>query len=609
MILEELRADTRDAGRKLPRLGNAQRLFFAPIEPFLVDDTPERKHRGRISRACLTPIWEWIARDLMPQEAKTYVDQVNLLLAANGRKDAAEVARAFQDLAEQRMREVQATSKSDVKAARRVAAQIGTPQALEDVREIGAILRVRDALGVIASRLPASISNLADEQLENVKTLLESPIGRHRDVFLYALLLVMSRLGSPWQLIRLAIQAAGSDAAARIAETPFAVAVEIVLADVARMIARLRDSVKAGRGAEVATHLKDVHDAVRGLRTELDFSSDSGWARQLAAFRSEVSKLLQAEIENLPGQVRRVLRPRPAKETGPNATLDAGDVDEIEAQARARRGLPQLCGRTRVQRGDPARPLRSAELFRQRHAGPDRPAAHLAAGRAQLPPVAGRCRGEVLRQAVRRGLRQHARQGRRRGRERRAEGREGVRRPATSPRPLHVAERKRAIRETACAGSPLCAGTSGTGQGENGYAATLIVPALLSTITGECRYSIDGRRAVFAFDEGAPFGGVDAIGVGARGPYIDAAGAVAVLAHEVVLAQEAGNAPVLRRRSLERLGDLRERGRLRQVEGDDRDDHGRLSRGRCGLWPSIVPLPVVRGYRPLISLIAGDPAA
>ena len=173
MILEELRADTRDTGRKLPRLGNAQRLFFAPIEPFLVDDTPERKHRGRISRACLTPIWEWIARDLMPQEAKTYVDQVNLLLAANGKKDAAEVARAFQDLAEQRMREIQATSKSDVKASRRVAAQIGTPQALEDVREIGAILRVRDALGVIASRLPPSIGNLADDQLDNVKTLLE----------------------------------------------------------------------------------------------------------------------------------------------------------------------------------------------------------------------------------------------------------------------------------------------------------------------------------------------------------------------------------------------------------------------------------------------------
>jgi hypothetical protein len=331
-ILEELRGHARDAGRKPPRLGNPQRLFFAPLEPFLVDDAPGRKHRGRISRACLDPIWGFISRDLMPQEAKAYAEQVNLLLAANEKTGAEQIARAFQDLAEQRLREALIAIKGDHKAQRRVAAQIGTPHAIEDAREASAILRVRDALGVIASRLPASISNLADEQLDNVRALLDSPIGRHRDVFLYALLMVMSRLNSPWQVIRLAIQAAGSDAAVRIAETPFAIAVEIVLTDVERMVAALRESLKAAQSGEVAAHLKDIHDAARALRTELDLSGDSAWARGLAALRAEVSKLLQAEIENVPGQVRRMLRPRPAKETGPDSALDAGDVAEIEAK-------------------------------------------------------------------------------------------------------------------------------------------------------------------------------------------------------------------------------------------------------------------------------------
>ena len=45
------------------------------------------------------------------------------------------------------------------------------------------------------------------------------------DLFLYSLVLVMSKLASPWQLIRLAIKAADSDDAKRIAETPYAVAV------------------------------------------------------------------------------------------------------------------------------------------------------------------------------------------------------------------------------------------------------------------------------------------------------------------------------------------------------------------------------------------------
>ena len=59
-ILAALRSEARRDGRKLPRLGNPQRLFFAPVEPFLVDDAPERRHPGRIARVCLDPIWNWI---------------------------------------------------------------------------------------------------------------------------------------------------------------------------------------------------------------------------------------------------------------------------------------------------------------------------------------------------------------------------------------------------------------------------------------------------------------------------------------------------------------------------------------------------------------------
>jgi hypothetical protein len=331
MILEELRGEARGSGRAAPRPGNPQRVFLAPLEPFLVDDV-ERKHRGRIPRTSLDPIWSWICRDLAPQEAKAYIEQVTVLIGANEKKAAEQVTRSFQDLVEQRMRETLATIKGDDKARRQVAFQIGTPNAIDDLREAATILRMREALTVLGSRLPATISNLADDQLDNVKSLLDSPMGRHKDVFLHALLVVMNRLSAPWQLIRLAISAAGTDAAARVAETPYAVAVEIVLTDVERMIATLRESLKARRSGEIAAILKDIHDAARMLRAEMDLSGDSPWSRQLAAMRSEVSRLLQAEIDTLPGLVRRMLRPRPAKEVGPESTLDPDDVAEIEAR-------------------------------------------------------------------------------------------------------------------------------------------------------------------------------------------------------------------------------------------------------------------------------------
>ena len=140
----------------------------------------------------------------------------------------------------------------------------------------------------------------------------------------------MNRLVAPWQLIRLATRAADSDATARIAETSYAVAVTIVLAEIECMVVELRADLKRGLG--VTTLLKAIHDSARGLRTEMDLSVDSAWGRQLAHIRTEVSNLLKTEIEATPGRVRRLLRPRSAKEIAPGSLLDAIDVTEAEAR-------------------------------------------------------------------------------------------------------------------------------------------------------------------------------------------------------------------------------------------------------------------------------------
>jgi hypothetical protein len=149
-------------------------------------------------------------------------------------------------------------------------------------------------------------------------------------MMIYGLILVMNRLVAPWQLIRIATHAADSDEAARIAETPYAVAVTIVLGETEDAVRELRTELKSGR--PIASMLKAIHDAARGLRTELDLSVDSPWSRQLAAIRADVSSRLKAEIETAPGRVRRLLRPRPAKEIAPDSVLDSVDVSDTESQ-------------------------------------------------------------------------------------------------------------------------------------------------------------------------------------------------------------------------------------------------------------------------------------
>jgi hypothetical protein len=331
LVLQELRRDARDNARP-KRPGNLARLFFQPLEPILVDDNATHCHPGRIARVVLDPVWEWICRDLMPGEAKAVTDQVALAFENGETARAEDLARAFQDRTVVRIEEVLAAAKADEKARRRLAGQVGTPRAIEDVTAILTVIKARQILAAFGSRLPNHIKLLDDTNIDAVKAMIESPMSGGPTLFVYALVMTMSRLAAPWQLIRLATRAAGTDNASRIAETPYAISVDITLAEIQRMINELKAELRSGRGLAVGALLKNIHDAARGLRTEINFSHESTWARGLAALRTQVSDLLKGEIETLPGRVRRLLRPRPIKEIAPNSALDQNDVRDTEAQ-------------------------------------------------------------------------------------------------------------------------------------------------------------------------------------------------------------------------------------------------------------------------------------
>ncbi len=330
LVLQELRREARDNSRA-KRPGNLARLFFQPLEPFLVDDTATHHHPGRIARVTLEPVWEWIGRDLMPGEAKAVTDQVAAAFDRGEAARAEELAFAFQDRAVLRMEEILKQAAGDEKIRRKLAGQIGTQRALDDVAAVVTVLRSRHALAIFGTRLPGHIKSFDESMVGDVKALVDSPAGGGKKLFLYKLVMVMSRLGAPWQLIRLGTRAAGSDSTMRILETPYAVAVEIVFAEIERMIGELKAELRSGRGLATGALLKSIHDAARGMRTEIDLDNDSPWSRRLAALRSEVSDILKGEIESLNGRVRRLIRPRPTKEIAPNSTIDQGDLQDTEA--------------------------------------------------------------------------------------------------------------------------------------------------------------------------------------------------------------------------------------------------------------------------------------
>ncbi len=324
-MLQDLRAIIRENDATAPHIAHCARLFFNSFEPYLVDDATDREHPGRIARSSLELLWTWIRRDLLREETKNLTDAVNKALLADNNTKVELLVRAFQDRV---AAAVEAGFKdiSDERIYRRMLVQVGTPHAAAEANTLLRVLKARDQLSALASQLPAQIVELADAQIDHVRALIDSAVVHDGEILLPALLTLMNRLAAPWQLIRLATKAADTDIAARVAETPYAVAVTIVLAELERLVDELEAGLNDGRGVALGMMLKTIHDAMRGLGSELALPVDSTWGRTLAALSERIADLLKAQIECMPDRVRELLRPRPSMEIRPNSELAADDV-------------------------------------------------------------------------------------------------------------------------------------------------------------------------------------------------------------------------------------------------------------------------------------------
>jgi hypothetical protein len=331
LVLQELRRIAREERQGAPRVGHCARLFFKPLEPFLVDDRADHNHPGRISRRCLEMLWTWVRRDLLPTEAAALSEAVNAALLAGDEAKAEHLMRAFHDKVAAAIAASLAAGAENEKLYRRLLAQIGTPRAAADAATLKTVLAGRAQLESLSARLPLRISNLANNALDQYKAAIDKAAARDGDLLLPALLTVMNRLAAPWQVIRFGIKAAGSDVAARVAATHYGVAVNIVLAELERMVTELREDLRNGSGIAVGALLKSIHDAARGLRTEIDMPVDSTWGRTLAAHRAQIAELLRSEIESAGGRLRKLLRPRPSSEIRADSVLDEREVTETEA--------------------------------------------------------------------------------------------------------------------------------------------------------------------------------------------------------------------------------------------------------------------------------------
>lgn len=330
-VLEQLRKvvrGTEEDEEARPRTDDPARLLFRPIEPFLVESNfPIRP--GQIRRTSLLPVWQWIARDGAPDATLAFETALAEIRQSGSTAGLEAETRKFQLAVAEGIIKVATQVPGDDN--QRTLARIGTPNVVEDLLSIGAVLRAREAMETLGSRLPSQLRVFSEAQISAVTSALNVPSLQTPQTLPFALSLIMQRLNAPWQIIRLAIKMAASDDEIRVAATPYGIAVTIALHDLSFLAACLRTDIRRGQLDDVGEQLKILHDGVRGLRTELDLRNDSTWGKQLTSIRADISNSLQSEIDSVPGRVRRILRQRADKDISAASKIDASEVEETAA--------------------------------------------------------------------------------------------------------------------------------------------------------------------------------------------------------------------------------------------------------------------------------------
>jgi hypothetical protein len=309
-VVEKLRMEFRKDGQTHNRLDNPARYFFAPLEPLLVDGAPEHANSGRILRGSISPVWEWISRNLLPTMTRDYVNAMNRLIAADNQREAGRVVSTFQTKVVKSLEGTLSAPDSAALARTKLAIYTASQAAYDDATKMLSVLRARDVLAKLGDALPAKIGKFDDAQVAKISALLDGVRKTNAETVPFALALVATRLKTPWHLIRLATKAAPSKNVADVAATPYAAVVSMVLDRLEDSRSVLRIALRNNRVLVAKEILTEIYDAEYALQVRIDRFDESDWGKRLQVLMSAISALVEAEVSRFPDNVDHVLASR-----------------------------------------------------------------------------------------------------------------------------------------------------------------------------------------------------------------------------------------------------------------------------------------------------------
>ncbi len=292
LILEGLRPMLRDAHSG--RIPGPLRLFSRPFEDLLTNRPRTQKQKGRIARASIVPIWQWIAGKLLPQSAGAFAAETRTLILTGRMNEAMERTALFWAEAAPAMRAA-LESEPERKAVRQL---LGNDMILADAGEMALVISAGPQICALQDKLPLRLQAMTDEFLWMYRALYDELAAAIPDAAPFVAVMAMNRLEKPWEALRLPLMISRQTQDILISRTDMGLVGEILFADIEEHAAAIRAArAPAFDGAELAHHVDRFAELSNGLVKEVGVRRDGKWGQRLLSDRAAIAEVMEGFME------------------------------------------------------------------------------------------------------------------------------------------------------------------------------------------------------------------------------------------------------------------------------------------------------------------------
>ncbi|MDE1985933.1 MAG: hypothetical protein KGJ53_13220 [Alphaproteobacteria bacterium] len=318
------------------------RLFCMPFEDLLISGVRHEKQKGRIARASVPQVWNWLGQTLLPDELRAYREGIKSLVLAYKLEEALECASKFWPIAGDALRQAIAKDRKGARLA------LNGDLFLGDAEDIALLLCAGPTMVEIRQILPKPVPVLTDELLWSLRRIYDRVSESVLDAAPYVAVVAMARLAKPWEALKLALLITHRTQDTLISSTDMGLAGDI-------LFSRMEDCRTA---IHAARHpIFDVPSLVQNLTCFTDISSaivkeveilrSGKWGQRLLADRAAVGAVMDGFMERAPKEIAAALPTQKSGFTGGTRIADFSRVADPDRVDRALRyaGLMDGCRR------------------------------------------------------------------------------------------------------------------------------------------------------------------------------------------------------------------------------------------------------------------------